>query len=269
MESWKYWGISYFRPMIYVTIIGTGNVSYHLQRAFSKAAGVCLESVISARDMERLALLREKTTNQKGSIESTQSRVYLIAVSDGAIAEVAQRLKGVDGIIAHTSGNTPLAVLPEDSRRGVFYPLQTFSKNSVISFKKVPLCIEAGRKHDLKVLKELARQISGTVRTLNSEERKILHLAAVFVNNFTNHLYQVGAEICTENKVSFDLLRPLIKETAKKIESLAPFAAQTGPASRNDQQTIENHLGLLKNQHHKDIYKILTQSIANTHAKKL
>ncbi len=125
------------------------------------------------------------------------------------------------------------------------------------------MCLEAENTFDFRVLESLAISISNAVYPINSNQRKALHVAAVFVNNFTNHLYQIGQEICQEHQVPFDVLKPLIQETSEKIKTLNPVDAQTGPAKRHDTTTIEAHLDYLTNENQKNIYKILTQSIQN------
>ena len=145
-----------------------------------------------------------------------------------------------------------------------FYPLQTFTKGKKVDFKKIPICIEAEQDNDLKILEQLAVLISEKTHLINSQQRKALHVAAVFVNNFVNHLYQIGSEICQENQIPFSILEALITETASKIERLSPKNAQTGPAKRNDKGTIDAHLDFLKSDVSKqEIYKLLTQSIQN------
>ena len=160
-------------------------------------------------------------------------------------------------------------ILSNENRKGVFYPLQTFSKNSLVAFKEIPICIEASVTSDLKILKELGESLSEKVIEINSEERSKLHLAAVFVNNFTNYLYRISNEILAESKLPFDLLKPLIAETARKIETLSPKDVQTGPAKRNDLKTIEKHLYLLKDSPYKQLYQQLTEAIQSSYGKKL
>ena len=138
----------------------------------------------------------------------------------------------------------------------------TFSKDKKVDFNEVPFCLEAENKKDEEQLKELANLIGEKIYSINSEQRKALHVAAVFVNNFTNYMYNIGSDICKEHQVPFDILLPLIKETASKIETLLPEKAQTGPAIRNDKTTIKNHLDLLNKEQQK-IYKIITKSIQN------
>jgi predicted short-subunit dehydrogenase-like oxidoreductase (DUF2520 family) len=151
--------------------------------------------------------------------------------------------------------------LDDKNRKGVFYPLQTFSKNKAVDFKQVPICLESQNDDDYKVLETIAKSISERVYAIGSEQRKALHVAAVFVSNFVNHLYKIGNEICEEHQVPFDILKPLIQETANKIVTLSPEEAQTGPAKREDTQTINSHLSFLSNENQKEIYKLLTKSI--------
>jgi predicted short-subunit dehydrogenase-like oxidoreductase (DUF2520 family) len=130
-----------------------------------------------------------------------------------------------------------------------------------VNFKEVPLCLEAENESDLELLKKVATAISDKVFEINSEQRKSLHVSAVFVSNFVNHLYHIGNKICNEHNVPFDILKPLIMETAHKIEMLSPQDAQTGPAKRKDTTTINKHLALLSDENQKEIYKLLTKSI--------
>ena len=242
--------------MIKVTLIGRGNISYHLAHHFRLAKNAELVAVLDSR--EELSAQSLATTD-----------ICIVAVSDGAIEKVAGYLKGCRCLIVHTSGNIALNELSDNIRRGVFYPLQTFTKNQTVNFKNIPICIEAENQKDLKLLSELAAMISNNVVEINSEQRKSLHLAAVFVNNFTNHLYYMGQQLCEENQIPFELLTPLIEETAKKIKKLPPFEAQTGPARRQDIGTMNSHMGRLKKENHKKIYDLLTKSIQNTYGKKL
>ena len=149
----------------------------------------------------------------------------------------------------------------DKNRKGVFYPLQSFSKNSEVDFSEIPICIETQNDTDLVLLKQLGNSISNNVLTVSSEKREKIHLSAVIVNNFVNYLYQVANDLLHEQSLSFDLLKPLILETANKIISLSPAEAQTGPAKRNDKKTIEKQLYLLKESPYKDIYQDLTNSI--------
>jgi predicted short-subunit dehydrogenase-like oxidoreductase (DUF2520 family) len=151
--------------------------------------------------------------------------------------------------------------LNNKNRKGVFYPLQSFTKSRAVSFSEIPICIEANNENDYLILKNLAELLSKKVYKINSAQRKSLHISAVFVNNFVNHLYKIGNDICNENEVDFDILKPLILETANKIMTISPHDAQTGPAKRNDSTVINSQLDFLSNHNQKEIYKILTHSI--------
>jgi len=254
--------------MIKVTVIGSGNVAQHLITAFLKSSEIKLSQVFS-REKENVAHLidADKITNDYVSL--SESDIYVIAVSDSAIAEVSSKLPFQNRFVVHTSGSVPLEDLDSRNKRGVFYPLQTFTKNKEVDFSIIPTCLESEFDDDYTILENLAEAIKSRHYLISSAQRKSLHVAAVFVNNFTNHLYQIGKDICEEHQLPFEILKPLIAETANKVQNLSPLEAQTGPAKRHDQNTIDRHLALLTNQTQKEIYEILTQSIQHSHVKKL
>ncbi|HKO77660.1 MAG TPA: Rossmann-like and DUF2520 domain-containing protein [Flavobacterium sp.] len=253
--------------MIKITIIGSGNVAQHLIDAFAKSNAVEIIQVFS-RTQKDISLLLDssKITNDWNAL--VEADLYIIAVSDDAISSVSSQLPFENRLVVHTSGSSPLTSLDEKNRKGVFYPLQTFTKGKTIDFKTIPFCLETQFENDYALLEKVAQSISDNVYKIDSHQRKALHVAAVFVNNFTNYLYQLGSDICQENHVSFDILKPLILETAEKLLTLSPKDAQTGPAKRNDISTIEAHESFLSNENQSTIYKILTQSIQN-HGKEL
>ncbi len=253
--------------MIKITIIGSGNVAQHLIDAFAKSDAVEIIQVFS-RTEKQISLLLDssKITNDWNALR--EADLYIIAVSDDAIASVSSQLPFENRLVVHTSGSAPLTSLNDKNRKGVFYPLQTFTKGKPIDFKTIPFCLETQSENDYEIVEKVACAISDSIYKINSQQRKALHVAAVFVNNFTNYLYQLGNEICEENQVSFEILKPLILETAEKLLTLSPKDAQTGPAKRNDISTIEAHESFLSNENQSTIYKILTQSIQN-HGKKL
>jgi len=254
--------------MIKVVILGAGNVAFHLTNVFLKNQNVELLQVYN-RDIQKIEYLNNEVEIINNlSLLNKNADIYIIAIPDDSISEFSKQLKLPNKLVVHISGSVALNELKSTSNKGVFYMLQTFSKDKYVNLLKVPICIEASTEKDLALLNKLATSISKKNYILNSEQRKHLHIAAVFVNNFVNHLYYVGNEICKKNDIPFEILHPLIKETATKIETLSPFDAQTGPAKRNDQKTIEKQQGMLpKNQ--KEIYTLLTQSILNTYGKKL
>ncbi|AOW19477.1 Rossmann-like and DUF2520 domain-containing protein [Urechidicola croceus] len=249
--------------MIKVVIFGSGNVATHLTRAFIKAKDVNLVQVYS-RTIENILYLTKKVAITDSLKKLKDADIYIIAISDDAISDFSKELILNDKLVVHTSGSVKMNDLNSESNKGVFYPLQTFSTTKKISFKKVPICIESERKEDLIILEKLGSSISKNVYLIDSKQRQKLHLAAVFVNNFVNHLYTIGNKICQDNKVPFQVLQPLIKETADKVQHINPKEAQTGPAQRNDQSTIAKHLSQLDN-NQKEIYKILTDSIKKSH----
>jgi len=254
--------------MIKVVIIGSGNVAQHLIKAFEKNDAIAVIQVFS-RQKENVSHLIEgsKITNAWDEIKTAD--LYLIAVSDSAIAEISSKLPFDDRLVVHTSGSLSMEQLDPKNRRGVFYPLQTFTKGKEVDFSAIPICLESEFDDDYTILEDLAEALNSKHYLISSNQRKSLHVAAVFVNNFTNHLYQIGKDICGEHQLPFEILKPLIAETAQKVQSLSPADAQTGPANRHDQDTIEAHLALLTDSTQKEIYKILTQSIQHSHVKKL
>lgn len=245
--------------MIRIAILGGGNVATHLASAFNKTKEVSLVQVY-ARKIEQITSLKPNV----GIIDNLDllidADVYIIAVSDDAITEVSSKINKKNSLTVHTSGSVSLESLRNQGRKGVFYLLQSFSKDKEVNFNEIPFCLEATNEEDLTTLKTIAKSIGKKIYSINSEQRKIIHVAAVFVNNFTNHFYKIGEDICKEHLVPFEILQPLIQETAKKIVSLNPEVAQTGPAKRNDQKTIQNHLSLL-NKEQQEIYQLITKSI--------
>jgi len=253
--------------MISIVLLGSGNVAQHLITAFSNSTAVALVQVV-ARNPEQIKHLIASDKICSDYHEIKEADLYIISVSDNAIAEVSSNLPFENRLVVHTSGSMSLETLDKNNRRGVFYPLQTFTKNKAVNFKEIPICLESENVSDYATLENVAKAISELYQPISSEQRKALHVAAVFVCNFVNHLYHIGESICLENNLSFDLLKPLIIETAQKVQTLTPNAAQTGPAKRNDSQTINNHLNFLTDDTQKQLYKLLTKSIID-HGKKL
>lgn len=250
--------------MITIVILGAGNLATHLFEAFNKAENVFVNQWFN-RDLKRIESYKNNVAITNDVSKLVDADIYILAVSDDAITELSSRLPFQNKLVAHTSGSVGIHDLDRKHKRGVFYPLQTFSKGSEIDFKDVPICIEALEKKDLQILKDLAEAIGSPFHKISTEQRQMLHLSAVFANNFTNHLYRIAHEISDAKGINFDVLKPLILETAKKVQTLSPYMAQTGPAMRNDKRTIKKHLKLLENQEHRAIYELLTNSIKKTH----
>lgn len=246
--------------MIKVVLIGSGNVAQHLIQVLLQTKEVSLVQAFARNSSHLLHLLPDDkiiTDYQK----ITEADLYIISVSDNAISEVSEHLPFKNRLVVHTSGSSKLSILNDKNRKGVFYPLQTFTKGKEIDFAPIPICLEAENEADYQLLEKLGNCISQKVVRINSEQRKSLHVAAVFVCNFVNHLYHIGNDICEQNDVPFEVLHPLIQETAHKITEISPRDAQTGPALRNDTKTIEKHLDFLENTEYKKLYQLLTQSI--------
>lgn len=253
--------------MISVVILGAGNVATHLFKAFSKSKQVSVNQWYNRR-IDSISTYKNDVDIIDDLSLIKDADVYILAISDDAIKELSKKLSFENKLVVHTSGSASLYDVDKKHNRGVFYPLQTFSKDADLDFKNVPICIEAIKTEDYSILKQLAIAIGSPTKKVNSDQRKVLHLAAVFVNNFTNQLYRIGHEITESEGAEFDLLKPLILETAKKIQDISPYMAQTGPAKRNDKKTLKKHLKAIQNQHHKDIYELLTDSIQRTHGRK-
>lgn len=245
--------------MIRIVIIGGGNVATHLAKAFNETKETSLVQVYARKNIQ-LEPFKNFTATTNSLELLKDADVYIIAVADDAITNVSSKIKKKNGLIVHTSGSVSMDALKNKGRKGVFYLLQSFSKTKDVNFNDIPFCLESENKSDLKLLEKLAKLIGKNIYHINSKQRKSLHVAAVFVNNFTNHMYKIGADICKEHQVPFEVLQPLIKETSLKIKELPPNKAQTGPAKRNDQKTIQNHLELL-NKKQQEIYQLITKSI--------
>jgi len=252
--------------MISVVILGAGNVAQHLYRAFKSQDTVKVTQWYN-RDLDKLSAYKNEVSITNAISQLVEADLYIIAVSDDAIAKLSKQLPFENRLVVHTSGSVSPYDIDKKNRRGVFYPLQTFSKDSELDFSKIPICLETLVRNDYSFLKSVAKSISKITKRVNSDQRAVLHLAAVFVNNFSNQLYRVAHEITESEGAEFDLLKPLLLETAKKVQDLSPYRAQTGPAIRNDKKTIKRHLKLLENDHHKEIYKLMTHSIKKTHGR--
>ena len=254
-----------------IVLIGAGNVAHHLAPALLKA-GMNLCQIYS-RTLESARELGRKTgityTSDLFAVYP-DCDIYIFCVSDDALLPLYKGIRmHKEALIVHTSGSIPMEIFSTMAMHyGVLYPLQTFSKKRSLDFKEVPLCLEASDPAARKELYELARAVSGHVREISSATRKKLHLAAVFANNFTNQLYTIARGLLEEEELDFDMLRPLIFETAHKVMLMPPEEAQTGPAKRGDESIVNMHKGMLK--HRKkllNLYTMMTESIREKYAK--
>ncbi|MBP6387066.1 MAG: DUF2520 domain-containing protein [Pseudarcicella sp.] len=259
-----------------ISIIGAGNVAWHLVRVLENA-GHIISDVFSRNAIKATQLANlcyNALPKEDLDFSASESELFLVCVADDAIEEIVDALiLPPNTILAHTSGSKPIDALKlyneinpdEKVQIGVFYPLQTLSKGIEVDFETVPLCIEAKNETTEKKLIALAHQLSEIVYVVDSRERKILHLASMFANNFTNHLLAIAQEIVEQNNLEFALLKPIIKETFRKaLASEDIYATQTGPARRHDHKILKQHLRMLEdNDLQKQIYQTISQSIAD------
>lgn len=246
--------------MIRIGLIGTGNVATALAREIRNHETLTLTQLIG-RDQNKLPkdLLDVPFSNQFNSLLPCD--MVLIAVSDHAIAEVSNQLPLTDAVIAHTSGASSIDLLNKHKYRGVIYPLQTFSKQQQVSWNEIPILWEGNNKQVDEKLETLSQMISPNAVQSDEKQRLSMHLAAVVVNNFTNHLYAEANRFCKSKNVRFDLLITLIEETTRKIKQQDPRKSQTGPASRGDMQTIERHKTIPMTEELGDIYSLFTSQL--------
>lgn len=247
-----------------ITLLGSGNVATHMGAALKNAGHQVVQ--VFSRNPQNAAMLAyylgAEPVNDLRSVHS-ETDLVIIAVKDDAIPQVAASLKvGESTMVVHTSGATHNQTLSAFGAYGVFYPLQTFSRSRSLDFWNVPLFVEGNNPQTTAQLFALGQTISKQVHIIDAEKRKVLHVAGVFASNFPNFLYNAAAEVLEEHQLDFNLLRPLILETALKVQIHHPNEVQTGPAIRKDTQTMLNHFELLKDQPElQNIYRQLSQLI--------
>jgi len=247
-----------------IVLLGTGNTATVLGLKLKEAGHTILQVFGRSADATgALANALNATPVYNLQLITKDADVYIIAVYDGAIEDIVNGLKlSQSAVLVHTAAAVSVLVLTGAAANyGVFYPLQTLKKGLALP-QQIPILIEANNKKTEAVLETLAWSISDQVGFASGDERMKLHLAAVFCNNFVNHLYALAEGYCADEGVDFNLLKPLISETALRIESTSPAGAQTGPAARRDAATIEKHLQLLTNHPAlTNLYTMLTKSI--------
>lgn len=248
-----------------IGIVGSGNVAFHLIKAIQDSSTLHLKGLYTRNKKVGNELQEQFSVTFYTDLNelACNSKLIIIAVADDAIETIAQQINATNQhLIVHTSGSVPISVLKKSALfYGSFYPLQTFTKEREADFNQIPILIHANDENKKEVLIQIANELSSIVREINDEERKKLHLAAVMVNNFTNHIYTLANSFTDKSIVDFELLKPLIQETALKIKTVRPDECQTGPAKRNDQGTIQEHLAMLTNEELKELYLWFTDSI--------
>jgi predicted short-subunit dehydrogenase-like oxidoreductase (DUF2520 family) len=247
-----------------VVILGAGKLATNFSMAIRKN-GYQVTEVYNRSAVHGKTLARKLSARYipEPELLSRDADLYILAVSDTAIQGVSDRLKNIGGLIVHTSGNAGMNVLSGcSSRYGVIYPPQTFITSRLVNFRSVPLCIEANSVQTGELLDAFAQSISDRVYWIDSEQRKILHLSAVFANNFTNFMYVISQDLLRDKGIDFRILEPIIQLTARRGSRGDAEAMQTGPAVRGDQETLREHLELLTGHPgYKEIYTLITQSI--------
>jgi len=248
-----------------VVIIGSGNVAHHLTRALIQNTFNVRQ--IFSRTLENAQRVGEANnvayTNKISELEKAD--LYIVTTSDTAIEEMSHYIPFDDTLVVHTSGSMPMNTLKGGYRKGVLYPFQTFSSKRPMRYENVPFFVEAENAEDEEALYKLAFKISNEVHKVNSEQRLKVHLSGVWVSNFVNHIYYIGEQICKENDMPFDVLKPLIAEVANKVQDLDPYDAQTGPARRGDEIVVNKHLEIIEDSRLQLIYKLLSDSIQRTY----
>jgi len=245
---------------INISIIGAGNVATHLARQFVKHPQIHLQQMYN-RHIDKLKEFENATEIIDDLRQLKPADIIIISIKDDVVSDISKKLTGLDSLIVHTSGSVAMDEL-QVKRKGVFYPFQTFSKQvKEMDFSQISILIEAEKEKDLKLLKRLGDLLSEKVQAIDSRQRLALHIGGVFVSNFVNRLYAEADIILSENDLSFDLLKPLITEVARKVQNLSPEEAQTGPAVRGDRKILEKHLEFIKDAKQKEIYKILSERI--------
>ncbi|MBR8536314.1 DUF2520 domain-containing protein [Carboxylicivirga sediminis] len=246
-----------------IVVIGSGNVASHLARALYMAKHRILQ--VCSRTIDNAQILaNEVNADSIDEVQqiNVQADLYILSIKDDALAEVVEQLPDVDGMVVHTAGSVSVNILSRFKNYGVFYPFQTFVKSAELQFDAIPILVEANTIANASLLMGLGNELSKRVLQASSDQRGALHISAVFACNFVNHMYRLGEDVLKESGLPFELLHPLIQETANKVLRMSPSVAQTGPAARNDQQIIQKHLNQLEGQKEtQQIYRMLTDSI--------
>ena len=252
-----------------IVLIGAGNLATNLGKALHRA-GHEVAQVWSRTEESAAALAKVLGCKHTTDISAVvaEADLFIISVKDSALQSVAPSLYvGREGqLVVHTAGSMPMDTLPFE-HRGVLYPMQTFSRDKEVDFSLIPCFVEAQDEKDREVLMTLSKTISDTVLELDSDNRKFLHLAAVFCCNFANHCYALGERLLQEHgNIPFDVMLPLIDETAQKLHTLSPSEAQTGPAVRWDENVIAKQMHLLAEAPDmQQIYDLMSKSIHSSH----
>ncbi len=253
-----------------IVFVGAGNLATNLAKALYRKGFRIVQIFSRTEESARSLALQVEADYTTDLKELTgDAKLYIVSLKDAAFVELLPQIaEGKEhALLVHTAGSIPMSVWEGHTQRyGAFYPMQTFSKQREVKFDEIPFFIEAKTAEDVDLLKAIAATLSDHVYEASSEQRKSLHLAAVFICNFTNHMYALAADLLEKYQLPFNVMLPLIDETARKVHELAPRDAQTGPAVRYDKNVIENHLAMLADLPAlQEIYKLMSKSIHEHH----
>ncbi|MCQ2606100.1 MAG: F420-dependent NADP oxidoreductase [Bacteroidales bacterium] len=252
-----------------VVIIGAGNVGTHFARAL-KSANIPVLQVVSRTMKSAVELASELGCSFATDYQDINPHgdIYILCVSDDSISSIVRQLPIQDKLVVHTSGSVGIKVFYDYATNyGCIYPLQSFSKFKDLNYAEIPVFVEANTEENQQILIDLMKQITPHVQVLSSQQRAIIHLCGVLVNNFSNHLYTLAEMMMKDNQLQFELLKPLLKETYEKMLKYSPYISQTGPAVRNDEIILQRHRDLLAdNPDVLNIYNAMTESIKKTHS---
>lgn len=250
-----------------IVILGSGNVATHLARAFQLAG--CHIAQVYSRSLDHAERLASELNDTQAidalSVLKRDADLYIISVSDAAVAPIAEAMPNVSGIVAHTSGSIPLAALsPASERTAVLYPLQTFTRDAKVNIAEVPFFTEASDDRTLYDIDSYARKLSEKVYHADSAKRKTLHIAGVLSCNFVNYLWDCTAQVLAADGYDFSVVEPLVRATLDKAVAIGPRASQTGPAMRSDAEVMRQHIERLDPDKAR-IYRELSNEIMKTH----
>ncbi|RHJ51684.1 Rossmann-like and DUF2520 domain-containing protein [Bacteroides sp. AM10-21B] len=249
-----------------IVFIGAGNLATNLAKTLYYK-GFRIVQIYSRTEESARALAYAVEADYITDLSSVVAgaQLYIVSLKDAAFVQLLPEIVAgkEEALWVHTAGSIPMDVWAGRVKRyGVFYPMQTFSKQRTVDFRQIPVFIESNSAEDTRMLKEIASVLSEKVYEATSEQRKSLHLAAVFTCNFTNHMYALAAELLKKYQLPFDVMLPLIDETAHKVHELEPRLAQTGPAIRYDENVINNHLQMLSDEPGmQELYRLISESI--------
>lgn len=253
-----------------VVLVGTGNVSWHLAKSLTKA-GVHVTEIIGRNAEKAKEIADTINTGFTTDFASAQNidGVYLLAVNDASITEVAKQIYKPRRILVHCAGGVNINnIIFDNNKAGVFYPILSFNKNIEIDISSAVICVDSNDSELTNALFQLGKKLSEHVYKVDDKQRLILNLAAVWANNFTNHMYVIAEEILQKHKMSLEMIMPLIEMSVQKIKRNSPFNTQTGPAKRGEEVVLQKHLELLKEEpEYASIYKLLSHSIKNKYLK--